>query len=135
MLKKIWRQCFWFDSNFLAFFSLFPREKHLVGIVYWCTENSNFLFLYFFSTFFKINYFHTQDGQNRITNHFQYMEWPGFSFTTIFETIFNLSLLLLDHGLPPSTTAFLELLHQADQSNTTNGLFVVHCRLQSSTQI
>lgn len=40
---------------------------------------------------------------------FQYTAWP-------------------DHGLPVSTTAFLELAHRADTANTTHGPIVVHCR-------
>jgi len=46
--------------------------------------------------------------EQREINQFQYIAWP-------------------DHGLPVSTTAFLELAHKADTANTTHGPIVVHC--------
>jgi len=44
----------------------------------------------------------------REINQFQYIAWP-------------------DHGLPVSTTAFLELAHKADTANASHGPIVVHC--------
>jgi protein tyrosine phosphatase len=46
----------------------------------------------------------------RKITQFQYTAWP-------------------DHGLPVSTTAFLDLAHEADDANATKGPIVVHCRL------
>lgn len=49
-----------------------------------------------------------ESDETRDVTQFQYTAWP-------------------DHGLPVSTTAFLELAHRADTANTTHGPIVVHC--------
>jgi len=46
--------------------------------------------------------------ESREIFQFQYIAWP-------------------DHGLPVSTTAFLDLAHKADTANTSNGPIIVHC--------
>jgi len=51
---------------------------------------------------------HLDTEEQREVTQFQYTAWP-------------------DHGLPVSTTAFLELAHRADTANTTHGPIVVHC--------
>lgn len=50
----------------------------------------------------------TQSGKSRDITQYQYMAWP-------------------DHGLPESTTAFLNLQNLAEKANHTNGPFLVHC--------
>jgi protein tyrosine phosphatase len=49
----------------------------------------------------------TRDGPNRTVTQYQYTSWP-------------------DHGLPVSTTAFLELVRMVDKQKKT-GPIVVHC--------
>jgi len=49
-----------------------------------------------------------ESNEKRKVTQFQYTAWP-------------------DHGLPVSTTAFLDLAHSADDANFTNGPMVVHC--------
>lgn len=47
-------------------------------------------------------------GEKRNVYQFQYTAWP-------------------DHGLPPSTQAFLNLMHLTNDRNITKGPIVVHC--------
>jgi len=49
-----------------------------------------------------------ETSESRVIHQFQYTAWP-------------------DHGVPLSTTAFLELADAADKANSTQGPIVVHC--------
>ena len=49
-----------------------------------------------------------EENESRNITQFQYTAWP-------------------DHGLPVSTTAFLDLAHSVDIANNTKGPIVVHC--------
>lgn len=49
-----------------------------------------------------------ETGESRNVTQFMYTAWP-------------------DHGLPPSTTAYLELSRRADEANVTKAPLVVHC--------
>jgi protein tyrosine phosphatase len=49
----------------------------------------------------------TKSGDSRVVTQFQYISWP-------------------DHGLPVSTSAFLELIHMVDRQKRS-GPIIVHC--------
>jgi len=50
----------------------------------------------------------TEKSESRVIHQFQYLAWP-------------------DHGVPVSTTAFLELSVAAEAANDTKGPILVHC--------
>jgi protein tyrosine phosphatase len=49
-----------------------------------------------------------ESDETREINHYQYLAWP-------------------DHGLPVSTTAFLDLTEMAEAANVNNKPMIVHC--------
>jgi len=56
----------------------------------------------------KLTLINTETSQSRPVSHLQYIAWP-------------------DHGVPPTTVAFLSLMDDAYKFNHTQGPIVVHC--------